>query len=73
MVLLGKMLKMNPDLYTLWNFRRDVIISKFPELLLERTPRLEGQSSDTVRDVELKLTEEGIQRNPKSCKALFSQ
>ncbi len=30
--LLGKMLKLNPDFYSLWNFRREILLHLLPEL-----------------------------------------
>ena len=66
--LLGKMLKMNPDFYSLWNFRREILLSKYTELNFEYSEKkFQHPDANTVRDQELFLSAEGIQRNPKSC------
>ena len=64
-----KLLIMNPDFYSLWNFRR--------EILLELHPMLNRKSSDIsaisdlmdVKQKELLLSAEAIRRNSKSCKS----
>lgn len=61
----GKLIKMNPDFYSLWNFRKEIIIRKhFP---LPLGGLLSGPEFDALRDEELNLSTEGIKRNPKSC------
>lgn len=67
--LVGKMLKTNPDFYSLWNFRREVLFS-MNSTLNEASfeSKYAGDNADSIRDQEMSLSTEGIQRNPKSCK-----
>jgi hypothetical protein len=69
--LTGDMLKMNPDFYSLWNYRREILIANSPLLSDTITQtvfvKLSDVVSDATRDVELSLTVEGIKKNPKSC------
>lgn len=73
--LTGDMLKMNPDFYSLWNYRREILIANSPLLRATITQtvftKLAGASNEITRDVELSLTVEGIKKNPKSCKMMF--
>jgi geranylgeranyl transferase type-2 subunit alpha len=64
-LLTEKMLRNNPDFYTLWNFRREILIFHNPELLNTKKLSINGVSD--VRDKELTLSSDGIQKNPKSC------
>lgn len=65
----GKLIKMNPDFYSLWNFRKEILIrNHFPT---KPEGLLSGPSYDAIRDEELNLSTEGIKRNPKSCKNSF--
>jgi len=67
--LVGKMLKTNPDFYSLWNFRREVLFS-MNQALSEASfeSKYGGENADAIREQEMNLSTEGIQRNPKSCK-----
>ena len=63
-----KVLKVNPDFYSLWNYRRKILIH-LNEFIRNwdgnnKIPVAEGHS---VVESELKISEEGIKRNPKSC------
>jgi geranylgeranyl transferase type-2 subunit alpha len=67
--LLGKMLRNNPDFYSLWNFRREVLFSLNPALLgaSERT-KYDAENANELCLQEMELSADGIRRNPKSCK-----
>ncbi len=73
--LTGDMLTMNPDFYSLWNYRREILIANLPLLSDTVTEtvftKLSDNTSDTIRDVELNLTVVGITKNPKSCKLTY--
>lgn len=68
MTVLNKLLVSNPDFYSLWNFRREMLFTFLPDLAL-LSP---GQKLDNpeMRETELTITASAIRRNPKSCKAL---
>ena len=62
LALTGKIIRVNPDFYSLWNFRREMLQYQYPEIA-------RGKSLlNEVRDDELQLSQDGIRRNPKSCK-----
>lgn len=67
--LVAKMLKNNPDFYSLWNFRREVLISMNSDLAnaSKQTPFVDANAS-VILEQEMSLSAEAIQRNPKSCK-----
>ena len=67
MLITGKVLRLNPDFYSLWNFRREILISQIPELetVIANNVKIKN---DEIRDIELQVSAEGITRNPKSCK-----
>lgn len=66
--LVGKMLRTNPDFYSLWSFRREVLFSTNPSLSeASFESKYTGDNADLIRDEEMNLSTEGIQRNPKSC------
>ena len=68
--LVGKMLKTNPDFYSLWNFRREVLFSMNSALNeASSESKYTGDNADAIREQELNLSTEGIHRNPKSCKS----
>jgi geranylgeranyl transferase type-2 subunit alpha len=69
--LTGKMLKLNPDFYTLWNFRREILHHLHSDIDFSVTSPSKLDLA-SVRDAELALAAEGISRNPKSCKYLRS-
>lgn len=56
----AKMLRNNPDFYTLWNMRREIILATIPSM--------SKSECDLVQHEELQLSADGILRNPKSCK-----
>ena len=78
--LTSKMLRNNPDFYTLWNFRREILHYLYPDLQSSSPPQLSTSPTSSsiaaksivydksvIRDGELALSTEGIKRNPKSC------
>ncbi len=71
LVLTAKMLRNNPDFYTLWNFRREILMHMYGESLgLTNDPEPVskiGEVGNSLRDQELELSADGIRRNPKSC------
>jgi hypothetical protein len=64
--LVGKMLMLNPDFYSLWNFRREILFHQYPDLPVLVAKAERCQNAD-LRDKELKISAEGIRKNPKSC------
>lgn len=69
--LTSKLLASFPDFYSMWNFRREILISLHNKSIgmsnnpTELIPKSLGQS---LRDEELALSSECIKKNPKSCK-----
>lgn len=68
MQVLGKMLRLNPDFYSLWNFRREILLKLHPEI--EQGTGVKSQKADISR-CELEVAAEGIRKNPKSCKDCY--
>lgn len=66
LALTGKMLKLNPDFYSLWNYRRNILQSLHPQL-----SQINGSSqkldNEEIKQLELAVTADGIRKNPKSC------
>ncbi|KAF5299048.1 hypothetical protein FQA39_LY11594 [Lamprigera yunnana] len=61
-VICSRLLVVNPDIYTLWNYRKEVV-------LLELKDKLSTEENETLPNFlenELKLTEECLLTNPKS-------
>jgi hypothetical protein len=76
----AKVLRSNPDFYSVWNFRKEILMSMIVDLsVISPLPAISiatGLSSadnsilidnDIIRDKELKLSEDCIRKNPKSC------
>lgn len=62
------MLRNNPDFYTLFNFRREILQDMYPQLIESGyEKKYRGDNADQIRDEELTLSADGIVRNPKSC------
>lgn len=67
LLVLGKMLAMNPDFYSLWNYRREILLSLHPEL--DGVDILSSKvDNPALLKQELDVTAAAIRRNPKSCK-----
>lgn len=74
--LTGKALRMNPDFYTLWNYRRDILIHRHAQSLgLSNTLTFDGKNkrqkkisdnggADVIAE-EFRLTADAIIKNPK--------
>jgi hypothetical protein len=71
LTLVGKMLGNNPDFYTLYNFRREILYNMYPQLEeCGEGKKYSGGNANEIRDAEMKLSADGIMRNPKSCKRI---
>lgn len=66
--LTGKLLRLNPDFYSLWNYRREILLSLVTEL---STTNVKVDNEAFTR-LELELTNDAIRRNPKSCNFKYS-
>ena len=65
----GSVLKSNPDVLSIWNYRRIIILHYFPNIIdASIVPPTQELSIKSVCDDELKLTSAAIAKNPKSCK-----
>lgn len=75
--LTSKMLKMNPDCYSWWNYRREILIDLYEgegegslgllrEAAKSEEAKVPASRGAQVRDKELQLTVETIMKNPKS-------
>lgn len=64
LIIIGRVLKLNPDIYSLWNYRREILIDLYPNLILIKEEKYDNQE---LASEELKLTAEAIRKNPKSC------
>ncbi len=78
--LTGKLLGSFPDFYSMWNYRREILIHTHAEALGpvmsvagvsavggRKEDRIPAAVGGEVRDKELALSAECIQKNPKSC------
>jgi geranylgeranyl transferase type-2 subunit alpha len=70
LTVLNKVLTSNPDFYSLWNFRREILFTLYPDL----KTLSDGEKVDLpeAREVELNVTAMAIRKNPKSCKVYSS-
>jgi geranylgeranyl transferase type-2 subunit alpha len=67
-----KMIVKNPDFFTLWNYRREILISLHGiETNLSLNIPNEKIKNDIIRDQELLISTEGIKKNPKSYGAWY--
>ena len=78
--LVGKMLRSNPDFYTLWNYRKEILLSNcaaanvpLKEVLAGGQGRvpLSGGVGESLLEAELSLTADCIKKNPKSYGAWY--
>lgn len=69
----GQMLKKNPDYYSLWNYRREILIAKNAEigLNMDKSSKITSEKGSVVADKELRLSQEAIMKNPKSYGAWY--
>jgi len=83
LILTEKLLKSNPDFYSLWNFRRHILIHIYPESFgifadkqplpsSSRIPLIEGSEMKAIVQKELDMSADGIRKNSKSCKFIHS-
>jgi len=73
LLITGKILTINPEFYSLWNFRRDILSSLYlNDGESDSESKIENEETKTqMRESELKLTFEAISRNPKSYGSWF--
>jgi geranylgeranyl transferase type-2 subunit alpha len=76
--LTSKVLRINPDYYSLWNYRREVLLALHSESIGLKRERMDGLGADdkdrrialeigvSVREQELNLSTEAIMKNPKA-------
>ena len=70
--LVGKLLRNSPDFYTLWNFRREILISMYPTLSdSSSTNKYNEDNAISIYEKEMEISTEGIKKNPKSCKSKY--
>lgn len=83
LLLTEKLLKSNPDFYSLWNFRRHILIHIYPESfgiykdITQSVPfssriALVESTVKTIVQKELDMSADGIKKNSKSCKFYVS-
>ena len=66
--LTSKLLANNPDFYTIWNYRKEILCHLYPDLKNPTdSTSLSSQEWTSVRDNELSLTADCIRKNTKSC------
>ena len=84
LILTEKLLKANPDFYTLWNYRRQILMDIYSnsiglkQHIHEQVTSSQNQSNkiivsgneqiEAIVKKELDVSAEGIRKNPKSCK-----
>lgn len=69
LALTEQLIRVNPDFYSVWNFRREILLSLHAEVgLTEIVPseKLQSEAAAVLRDAELSLSNGGIKKNPKS-------
>ena len=68
----SKMIVKNPDFFTLWNYRREILIALYAsETKLSYSIPIEKIKNNSIRDQELLISSEGIKKNPKSYGAWY--
>lgn len=69
MALTEQLIRVNPDFYSVWNYRREILLGLHAEIgLTEAVPeeKLQSDAAIAVRNFELNLSSAGIKKNPKS-------
>lgn len=66
--LLGKLLRLHPDFYSMWNFRKEAVLQEIGRIGEDRSNSSEGRDKalGAVYEEELALSVDCIKRNPKS-------
>ena len=64
----SKLLRINPDFYSVWNYRKEIIIFNNASLLVPAEHKSQLIVDNDLREKELKLSEDCIKKSPKSCK-----
>mmetsp|Transcript_9046 Transcript_9046/g.30836 ORF Transcript_9046/g.30836 Transcript_9046/m.30836 type:complete len:338 (+) Transcript_9046:87-1100(+) len=75
--LTARVLSVNPDCYSLWNWRRELLYGLYPSELQgvpmhgvnESGPMVPSSVGAAIRDVELRLSADALRKNPKSYSA----
>ncbi len=67
LLVISKLSKLNPDFYSLWNFRREILLDQYPLLQRGIVVTTEKFDNPALLAIELSVTTEAIKRNPKSC------
>ena len=72
LILTEKLLKNNPDFYSLWNFRRNILLKMHGESLglikEQQINKIPSHLGEKISTIESNFTTEPLRRNPKSCK-----
>jgi geranylgeranyl transferase type-2 subunit alpha len=63
----GKLLKINPDFYSVWNYRKEILVFNNAALLAPAEDKSQLIVDNDLREKELKLSEDCITKSPKSC------
>ena len=67
-----KLLRINPDYYTLWNYRREILLGQHGESMGliaaydSSSSKISEEIGGSLRDAELQLSKEAILKNPKA-------
>jgi geranylgeranyl transferase type-2 subunit alpha len=63
----AKLLKINPDFYSVWNYRKEILVFNKAALLAPAEDKSQLIVDNDLREKELKLSEDCITKSPKSC------
>lgn len=70
--LTSEMIKANPDYYTIWNYRKEILLGFHKDLFnVDPAEKISAEVGGTLRDSELSLTAQAITKNPKSYSAWY--
>ena len=64
----SKLLRINPDFYSVWNYRKEILIFNNASLSVTAEHKSQLIVDNDLREKELKLSEDCIKKSPKSCK-----